>query len=194
MLKWFGYFALLAFYIAGLVYLFLPNPKVVQPESVFRSDEPGDTWQNPNQSAYYTDLTRSQVMSFHQDSFALEFGPFVLPSYRLNYRPEDTATYIRPQIYAYYLEEVVHPLRESLFIGGWNPKLSPQTQYLYPFQRDRWAMVRAGKEWDSKITLRPYYYPLVVRLLIWTAIFPLSYLVLNQFRLSLAQLYNAITS
>ena len=37
---------------------------------------------------------------------------------RLNYPPEDAQTLIRDQTQATFLEEIVHPMRESLFIAG----------------------------------------------------------------------------
>lgn len=41
----------------------------------------------------------------------------------LNYPPEDAQTLIRDQTKATFLEEVVHPMRESIFIAG--NELSP---------------------------------------------------------------------
>lgn len=181
-------------YAAGLIYLSLPDPKVAHPPNTYLSQEPGDTWQNPGQTAYYTDESRQQVLNFQQSDFSIKFLNFTLPSYRLNYRPEDTATYIRPHILAYYLEEIIHPFRESLFVGGWTPKLSPISSQLYQVQYDRWALIREGHEYQSRITLRPYYSPLWVRYLIFTAIFPLTYFVFLQLFSSLKQLTMVVLS
>ena len=42
--------------------------------------------------------------------------------YRLNYPPEESATLIRDQTHSTFLEEIVHPFRESIFISGYEPK------------------------------------------------------------------------
>lgn len=180
-------------YLAGLVYLSLPQPIVPGLPGSLRSTEPGDTWQHPEQSAYYTDLDREDVLGYYQRNFALRIGNFTVPSYRLNYPPEESHTYVREQILTYYLEEINHPLRESLFVAGWNPRLSPISNYLFDVQYDRWAMVIDGTEYQSKVTLRPYYSPLWARYLIWTTIFPLTYLVFTQLKLSKQRLLISIT-
>lgn len=179
---------ILFLYLSGLVYLALPQPEVVALPNALRSTEPGDTWQNPDQSAYYTDLGRSQVLEYYQDTFSLKLFGASLPSYRLNYPPEDSRVYIRDHLLTYYLEEINHPLRESLFVAGWNPRLSPISNYLFDSQYDRWAMVIDGVEYQSKVTLKPYYSSPYTRFFIWTSIFPLTYLVFNHFRLSLKRL------
>lgn len=179
---------ILFLYLSGLVYLALPQPEVVALPNALRSTEPGDTWQNPDQSAYYTNLGRSEVLEFYQDTFSLNLFGLTLPSYRLNYPPEDSRVYIRDHLLTYYLEEINHPLRESLFVAGWNPRLSPISNYLFDSQYDRWAMVIDGVEYQSKVTLKPYYSSPYTRFFIWTSIFPLTYLVFNHFRLSLKRL------
>lgn len=179
---------ILFLYLSGLVYLALPQPEVAVLPNALRSTEPGDTWQNPDQSAYYTDLGRSEVLEFYQDTFSLKLFGASLPSYRLNYPPEDSRVYIRDHLLTYYLEEINHPLRESLFVAGWNPRLSPISNYLFDSQYDRWAMVIDGVEYQSKVTLKPYYSSPYTRFFIWTSIFPLTYLVFNHFRLSLKRL------
>lgn len=179
---------ILFLYLSGLVYLALPQPGVVVLPNALRSTEPGDTWQNPDQSAYYTNLGRSEVLEFYQDTFSLNLFGLTLPSYRLNYPPEDSRVYVRDHLLTYYLEEINHPLRESLFVAGWNPRLSPISNYLFDSQYDRWAMVIDGVEYQSKVTLKPYYSSPYTRFFIWTSIFPLTYLVFNHFHLSLKRL------
>jgi len=65
-----------------------------------------------------------------------------IPSYRLNYPPEEAQTIIRDQTRSTFLEEVVHPFRESVFINGFKP-----TQ-----KKD--AIFIEGKDWYQKITVR----------------------------------------
>ncbi len=174
----------LPIYFLGLIYLLLPSPSTPVVPNSFKSDEPGDTIQNPNQPAYYTDYSRAEVLTQAQDQFSLQFLGFTLPSYRLNYRPEESTQFVREQLLTYYLEEVVLPFRESLFVNGWNPRLSPITFQLFERQYDRWAMIREGREYQSKVTFRPYFSSPLARLFIWTSLFPLAWLLIKQIRLS----------
>jgi hypothetical protein len=170
-------FLALPIYILGLIYLSLPVSDVSPLPNSFRSTEPGDTWQHPEQSAYYTDLTREEVLDFYQDSFSVKFNNTKIPSYRLNYPPEETAQYVREQILSYYLEEIIYPFKGSLFVSGWNPRLSPITDYLFDYQYDRWALIVNDQEYQSKVTIKPYPSKPITGYLIWTSIFPLTYLI-----------------
>ncbi len=187
MKKLFLVFALLV-YLFGIAYLLLPSPSLPAIPNSFKSDEPGDTWQHPDQPAYYTDLSRNEALTYLQNSFSINLLGLRLPSYRLNYRPEDATQYIREQLLTYYLEEIVYPLRESLFVHGWNPRLSPISAQLFDVQRNRWEIIREGKEYQSKVTLKAYYSPIWIRLLIWTGIFPLAWLLAKQTKASVRDL------
>ena len=167
-------------YILGLVYLSLPAPKVTQLPNAALSDEPGDTWQNPNQTAYFTNWERKQILPNLQKDFSLKLAGFTIPSYRLNYRPEEAGKYIRKHIDSYYLEEIVHPLRESLFVHGWNPRKSPRYDHLSEDDIRERLIIFKDQEYRSKIILNPYYSNLLIRVLVWTAIFPASYFVFKQ--------------
>jgi len=184
----------LLIYLVGLVYVSLPTPEVVPLVDATRSDEPGDTWQNPEQSAYFTQLDRASALGFYQDTFSLEIFGFKLPSYRLNYRPEDTPTYVRAHIDSYFLEEIVHPFRESLFINGWTPQLSPTLAHLSPEARAKQTIIFKDVEYLSKITLRPYFSSVWVRIFVWTAIFPLAWLTLVSFITAIRHFFSSIKS
>lgn len=181
-------------YSIGLIYLFQPAPSVAPLPQALRSDEPGDTWQNPDQSAYFTDLSREEVIAFYQDSFGLDLFGLRLRPFRLNYRPEDTAIYVRKHIDSYYLEELVFPFRDSLFVHGWNPSLAPQNRDLPELERAKRLININGQPFSAKIILKPYYSPLWARLLVWTLVFPVGYLVLTQFFTSLNLLFRAVKS
>jgi len=43
------------------------------------------------------------------------------PTYRLNYPPEEAQTLIRDQTRSTFLEEIVHPFRESFYVNGYMP-------------------------------------------------------------------------
>jgi len=101
-------FALLG--IALLIYLVWPAPTFPKTLWDFTSStEPADK-ESPLRRGYYTNLTREQLM----DHYSKEFGW----GERLNYPPEEAQIYIRDQTKATFLEEIVHPMRESLFIAG----------------------------------------------------------------------------
>ena len=63
-------------------------------------------------------------------------------SYRLNYPPEEAQTIIRDQTRSTFLEEIVHPFRESVYINGFKPTLKKDAIFI------------EGKDWYQKITVR----------------------------------------
>lgn len=166
------YLILTVTYLLGIVYLIQPSPQTPDLSDSFRSTEPGDTYQHPDQKAFYTNKYRSEALAELQSSWSITNIPFL--EYRLNYPPEEVTTLVREQLYSSYLEEVVHPLRESLFINGWEPSNSPKYSYL-PAE-DRPIIITEGIPYNSKVTIRPVYSPIWARLFVWTAIFPASFL------------------
>lgn len=161
-------------YVAGLFYLFSPQPNLPILDHSVLSNEEGDTWQNPDQRGYYTNLTRSEVLTNIQGKFNISLMGKVLPSYRLNYRPEEAHQIVRDQLKSNYLEEIIYPLHSSIFVNGWEPKLAPRREKS-DLADDNLAIY--GVPYDAKITLKPTYSSPLARVLIWTSIFPLSYLV-----------------
>lgn len=126
-----------------IIYLLLPNPTFPEPPpDALQSNESADT-ETPLRRAYFTNYTREEVMIHYKDQFEkpMIFGIF-LPSYRLNYPPEEAQTIIRDQTRSTFLEEIVHPFRESVYINGFKPSL----------QKD--AIFIEGKDWYQKITVR----------------------------------------
>jgi hypothetical protein len=132
--------------ILFLFYLSLPSPDFpgMLPNSI-QSFEPADI-ETPLRRGYYTDYSRQEVMNHYFQEFQKSklFGlPFL--TYKLNYPPEDAQTLIRDQARSTYLEEIVHPFRESIFINGFEPKQAKDV-----IQID-------GKFWNQKVIVR--YYP-----------------------------------
>ncbi|HTK03895.1 MAG TPA: hypothetical protein VL401_04000 [Alphaproteobacteria bacterium] len=110
MIKKFLIFIFLVFSIVFSVYLSWPAPKFPNTLWDFESStEPADK-ETPLRRGYYTNLTRGQLMNHYSQQF--DWG------LRLNYPPEEAKTIIRDQTQATFLEEIVHPMRESLFIAG----------------------------------------------------------------------------
>ena len=125
------------FLVVGLlVYVSLPSPEFpAAPLAATQSHEPADS-ETPLGRAYFTDLNRDQIMAHYKSQFV------GYPTLRLNYPPEEAQTLIRDQTRSSYLEELVHPLRESLYVTGFIPKV----------RKD--AVVIEGREYYQKITVR----------------------------------------
>ena len=117
--------AYLLFSLVLLFYLSLPSPQFPKPlADVYVSGEPADI-ETPLRRGYYTDYTRDDVLAHYQDQFKnSSFLGIPLPTYRLNYPPEEAQTLIRDQARSTFLEEIVHPLRESIYVNGFEPKLA----------------------------------------------------------------------
>lgn len=104
------------FFLLGLLYLVVPNPDFPDPlPDSMQSSELGDTEELGIRRAYFTDYTREEVVNHYRE----EFGA---PLLRLNYPPEEAQQIIRDQTRSTYLEELVHPFRESVYINGFEPK------------------------------------------------------------------------
>ncbi len=169
-------------FLLGVLYLILPSPKYPDLTNGARSDEPGDTWQHPDQKGYYSNDDRATVLSDIQSQFSLKLDGITIPSYRLNYRPEESYDYVRDQLQSYYLEEIIYPLRESIFVNGWEPKKAPKR--FDPQAKAISDLSIHGIVYNAKITLRPVNSSTWARLLIWTLIFPSVYLVYLSFKKS----------
>lgn len=122
------------FGITLLIYLALPAP--VFPKTLWdfeSSTEPADQ-ESPMRRGYFTNLTREQLI----DHYAKEFRW----GKQFNYPPEDAQTLVRDQTHATFLEEIVHPMRESLFIAG--NKIQSGKE---PFEID-------GKKFNQKVIVK----------------------------------------
>lgn len=119
------------------IYLFLPEPKYpAPPPNAVQSVEDADS-EDPLRRAYFTNYTREQVMDHYRNQF--RYRPLTLG---LNYPPEDGQTLIRDQTRSTYLEELVHPLRESLYINGFTARVAKD---------DIWYK---GVHYQAKITVK----------------------------------------
>ena len=170
-------------YLIGLDYLTLPAPLLPTLADSARSDEPGDTVQNPDQAAYYTFRdNRPSILGELQQKFSLPPPLGKLLQYRLNYRPEEVGEFVRDQLRSYYLEEVIHPLRETMFINVFDPALSPMID---GWKREQEKMYLHGQYYPIKVTLRPVYSSEAGRVIVWTLMFPSLYAVYLSLRHSL---------
>ncbi len=152
---------LLTFSLVFLGYLFLPTSDFPDPPGdAVQSREPADT-ETPLRRAYFTNFSRQEVIRHYRGQFErFSFVNISLPSLRLNYPPENAQTLIRDQTRSTFLEELVHPFRESLFINGFKPKVAKD---------DIWYK---GENFQQKIIIR--YVPSLVWVRLGLAVITLS--------------------
>ena len=106
------------------------------------SNEPADV-EAPDRRAYFTDLSRQEVMDYYKEHFRKHnFMGLHLLTLNLNYPPEDANFIIRDQTRSVFLEEVLHPFRQSVFING------------FKANSDKDIIFIENKIWQHKITVK----------------------------------------
>lgn len=127
------------FSVLLFVYVSLPSPNFPKPPpDSFQSNEPADS-ETSLRRAYFTNLTREEVINHYKKEFNKGFNIYTP---RLNYPPEESKTIIRDQTRSTFLEEIVHPLRESLYINGFEPKTEKDT------------IIIEDRNWRQKIIIK----------------------------------------
>lgn len=157
------------FSILLLIYMVWPGPTEISqfpplPNSS-KSTLEGDTVQIPNVSAYFSNNYRDFVISFYSQNYQKNTH-FFLPPLRLNHPPEYSWIAIKKHTDSTYLEELVYPLRDSLYVNGLEPFNPDRTHKFWgaiPFEED-------GNFYDTKVTLRFYPSAFWVRFLVWAGI------------------------
>jgi hypothetical protein len=154
-------------FILLLVYILPKSPEFPKPpiDSV-QSDQPADV-ESPLRRAYYTNLSRSEVISHYEKEFNKGFKIYTP---RLNYPPEDAQLLIRDQTKSTFLEEIVHPLRESLYVNGFEPKSEEYAQFF------------RGVRWNQRIIIRYVPSSVWVRVLILVLTMVFSYFLLKEYQ------------
>lgn len=152
-----------------LIYLVLPGPSSIDsfpglPGSL-KSIEPGDTVQVSNVAAYYSQLYRNDVVSFYRTQYQNQTAEFLSPL-RLNYPPEFAYTAIKDQTRSTYLEELVYPMRDSIFINGFEPFYEDNR----PKYRGATDIIVDGAFFNTKTTLHYYGSPIWARVVVWAGI------------------------
>lgn len=166
--------ALLVLFILGLIYVAWPITSSVYefpplPSSV-KSNLDGDTWQNFNLVAYFSDFRRSFITNFYRDYF-IKIHPFgFIPPVSLNHPPEYAYKYIRDQQESTFLEEYVYPFRESIYVNGYDPLIDGimlKRQISFTGAH----ILHQGQYFDTKTTLRYYpsnpFYRVAIYLGVW---------------------------
>ncbi|MBU1000390.1 hypothetical protein KKE78_03285 [Patescibacteria group bacterium] len=164
----------LVFSAALLVYMIWPGPSNISdfmslPHSV-KSDLAGDTVQIPNVVAYFSDNFREEVVSFYLENYQkktrLPFGPM-----RLNHPPEYSWTVIKKHTDSTYFEELIYPLRDSLYVNGFEPFYQDGSPKF-------WGAGKFNVEggFFTKATLRFYPSKIATKILVWLGIISSIYL------------------
>ena len=157
-------------YLLGIFYIFIPEPVIPNLKGALKSTEPGDTVQLPGVWAYYTDLSRREAIDSYKEVYSRSwFLNLPLPTYVLNHPPEYARETIKDTLQTNFYEELVHPLKGSLFISGWIPKEDKIYLAQHP-ENPVISFIVEGKEYPTKITLYHVPSPWWARLLIWTGI------------------------
>lgn len=146
----------LLFNFFAVLYLIAPTPTLPDLPNSAKSDLPGDTVQIPNVSAYFTNLTRTEVINFYKANYN---GAFRL---QLNHPPEKAKEVILDTIQSYYFEEFYLPFKESLYINGFEWENDVFTK---PEKRIKNRLIFNDIEYKAKITLRSFPVPVWQRLL-----------------------------
>lgn len=125
----------------------------------------GDTVQIPNVSAYFSDNYRNFVVSFYFQNFR-EFNWLPFPPLKLSHPPEYSWNVIKKHTDATYIEEIVYPLRDSLYVSGFEPFYEDGSPKFWGS-----AKLNEGDNlWFTKTTLRLYPSSVFIRILVWFGI------------------------
>ena len=122
------------FLLVATYYLLSPVPGMPPPPAGGPgSSSPADT-ESIYRTSYYTHLTRADITGFYQSLWRQPLVNLIIP-------PEDAPVVIRDQARSSWIEELIHPLKDSLYINGFYP-VKPTEQ-----------INLAGQHWEGKITI-----------------------------------------
>src|SRR3989344_1358789 len=153
-----------------LIYMLWPGPGKISDFSALpnsdKSKLAGDNIaQVSNVAGYFSNNFREFVVPFYTDNYQ-DLGHFPFPPLRLNHPPEYSWLTIKKHTDSTYLEELVYPLRDSLYINGFEPfyeDSSPKFWGATKFEVE-------GHNWLTKVTIRYYPSNVFVRFLVWVGI------------------------
>ncbi len=164
------------FSIILLVYMLWPGPsKIADFKALPASDKSklaGDNIEQvPNVAGYFSDNYRGFVVPFYSNNYqSLSRLPF--PPMRLNHPPEYSWQVIKKHTDSTYLEELVYPLKGSIYVNGFEPFYPDGTQKF-------WGSIKFDvdhHDWFTKTTIRFYPSLAVARLIVWAMIISAIYL------------------
>ena len=137
----------IVFNILAIIYLIKPTPVLPDLYDSVKSDLPGDTVQISNTTGYFTNLSRDEVMNFYKKHYHNFFR------LNLNHPPEKAKEIIVDTIPSYYLEELVLPYKESLYINGFEWEKDVFTK---PEKRLKNKIYYQDEPYSAKITIRRF--------------------------------------
>ncbi len=130
--------------------------------------------QVPNVAGYFSNNYREFVVPFYiKNYWQKSLLPF--PPLRLNHPPEFSWTVIKKHTDSTYLEELVYPLKSSLYVNGYEPFYSDSTPKFWgssTFSVD-------GGAWYTKTTIRFYPSSFFARILVWLGTITCIYLTIR---------------
>ena len=141
------YFFLILINLLGIFYLIKPTRFPPDLPSSVISTLPGDTVQISNVKAYFTNLSRTEVMNFYKANYGGLFRIII------NYPPEKAKEIFVDTMQSYYLEEFIIPFKESLYINGFEWEKDVFTK---PEKRIVNKLIYSNQEFKSKITIRVF--------------------------------------
>ncbi len=152
-----------------LIYMIWPGPGKISDFSPLpssdKSDFPGDTYQISNVAGYFSDNYRVLVNSFYKTDYRQKTHlPF--PPIELVHPPEYSWQTIKKHTDSTYLIELVYPLRDSLYINGFEPFYSDGNPKF-------WGSTKLeifGHSWYTKTTLRFYPSNFFIRIIVWLGV------------------------
>lgn len=154
------------FSVGLLIYIVLPAPDFPNPlPGSIQSNEPADL-ESPLRRGYFTNLVREEIIAHYKTEFNKPNKFFTL---RLNYPPEESQTIIRDQTKSTFLEELTHPMRESLYISGFESEGT-----IYEFKVDE-------KVWDQKVIVKYVPSSILVRVVVVLLTLASVYLLMREY-------------
>ena len=162
-----------------LAYVLMPAPEFPAdlPNSPI-SREPGDVSDFANRKAYFTDMTREEIMSFYDSEFRHVSVLGVIPPIRIrDYPHEEAEWHVYTPLLSTHLEELVFPMRESLFVSMYEPG-----------DKDD-KIAYEGQPYGIKVTIRYYRSSVWGRLLITGGLVVAGWLVFTKWWQELRRLF-----
>ena len=157
----------IGFCVLLLIYMIMPGPsKISDFQALPKSDKStlaGDNIEQvSNVAAYFSNNYRKAATSFYSKNYKnqtwLPFSPL-----RINHPPEFSWNVIKKHTDGTYLEEFVYPMRDSLYVNGFEPFYEDKT----PKYWGAGLFGQNGHSWETKVTLRFFPSTIFVRLLVW---------------------------
>ena len=160
----------IAFAVLLLIYMIWPGPSKISDfkplPSSGKSTLAGDNIEQvSNVAGYFSDNYRDFVVPFYRNVYQnLSRLPF--PPLRLNHPPEYSWNVIKKHTDSTYLEELVYPLRDSLYVNGFEPFYKDGSSKFWGSSK----FDASGQSFYTKTTLRSYPSSAIIRILVWFGI------------------------